>query len=284
MLTIHEDSRLLQNERTVPVEFFSFPGGERHVRIDTDYLPDWAECCTITKNITSSNDIMDVLLLTDAIRRYYEAPFNVRLVCPYFPYARQDRVAMMGEPLSAAVMANLLNSQNYSSVEIWDPHSDVTRALIHNVRFIEAEDFLEGHLSTNGWTPTLVAPDAGAAKRVAKIAMGAGLPYIQAEKKRDVKTGKITETVVHDLDKHEGPYLIVDDICDGGRTFIEISKYIKRLHGYLNRKAPEINLYITHGIFSQGIDVLREHFDSIYVANPFIKIPEDGFVIQVHAS
>jgi ribose-phosphate pyrophosphokinase len=61
-------------------------------------------------------------------------------------------------------------------------------------------------------------------------------------------------------------FLIVDDICDGGRTFIELAKVLRPW------TTGKIYLYVTHGIFSNGLDVFNSLIDGVYTANPFPKV------------
>jgi ribose-phosphate pyrophosphokinase len=63
--------------------------------------------------------------------------------------------------------------------------------------------------------------------------------------------------------------LIVDDICDGGRTFLEIAKILKA------RGASSIELYVTHGIFSNNaIEKLKPYFDKVYCYHTFLEDSE----------
>ncbi len=253
--------------KQIPLKCLQFPGGERHIRFDSVETPDKVSQARIRADLRSSNDLMDLFLLTDAVRREYIGGIDLHLLCPYFPYARQDRVTMPGEPLSVAVMAKLINAQGYASVEIWDAHSDVTTALIENLNHKQPDVTLLEEIGATCPIATIVIPDAGAIKRVSKIAQAARLPFILAEKRRNTVTGEITDTLVHDLHRSEGPYLIIDDICDGGRTFIEIAKAIRvALPG---SPRPTVALYVTHGIFSKGFEELAEHLDFIFTANPF---------------
>ncbi len=248
---------LTVGNRTVPLRSFVFPGGEVQVRIEA---PASAEAAvTIRADIVDSATLMALLLLTDAVRRHYADP-AVDLVCPYLPYARQDRVAFPGEALSAAVACRLLNAQNYRSVEVWDVHSDVSLALLDRVRHRPASDFAAGIVTAND---VVVAPDLGAAKRAGNCARLAGATLVHAEKTRSADTGAITGTVVHGGPVGERDFLIVDDICDGGRTFIELARVLRPL------TRGRIRLYVTHGIFSAGFDTLAAHIDRIHVANPF---------------
>jgi len=90
-----------------------------------------------------------------------------------------------------------------------------------------------------------------------------GVPeVIQAHKVRNLKTGEIIKTEV--LGNVEGKnVLIADDICDGGRTFIELAKVLK------NEGALEVSLFITHGIFSKGLDVFTGLIEHIYTTDSF---------------
>jgi ribose-phosphate pyrophosphokinase len=95
------------------------------------------------------------------------------------------------------------------------------------------------------------------------------MPFIQAEKIRDPNTGAITSTKVN-IEKHVGDknFLIMDDICDGGRTFIELAKVLRPL------TTGKIMLYVTHGIFSAGLEVFLGYIDEIYCANSWLPAQE----------
>ena len=92
----------------------------------------------------------------------------------------------------------------------------------------------------------MVAPDQGAASAPAPARAWPGVPLVHAEKTRDTNTGAITGTLVHSDHIGARNFLIVDDICDGGRTFIELAKVLRPLTD------GQVKLYVTHGIFSQG--------------------------------
>lgn len=251
--------RLSIDGRSVPIRTFLFPGGEVQVRIEDLEANTAPAEIDIHANLTSSDALMALLLLTDAVRRRYNDP-RIRLVCPYLPYARQDRVAYPGEALSAAVAARLLNSQNYASVEVWDAHSDVSLALLDRVRHRPASDFAHAIIGPHD---VIVAPDQGAVKRARACASLAGAPLVLAEKTRSTDTGEITGTVVHSEPIGARDFLIIDDICDGGRTFIELARVLRPL------TTGRVKLYVTHGIFSKGFEPLAPDIDRIYVANPF---------------
>lgn len=103
--------------------------------------------------------------------------------------------------------------------------------------------------------------DAGGYKRVhhfnKSCAKNNLLTVISATKVRDVLTNEITQTAVSEPVKGLR-CLIVDDLIDGGRTFSELAKVLK-LKG-----AITVDLYVTYGIFSYGVDSLKEYLDHIY--------------------
>lgn len=243
------------------VETFIFSGGECQVKIP--YF-DALATTNIIAHLYSSDDIMCLLLAVDAVRRVNPQAI-LELTIPYFPYARQDRVCNEGEALSVRVMANLINSLNCEKVTVVDPHSDVTPALLNRVVTVSMADIITKSeivdlIKDKGLN--LLSPDAGAEKKVRNVAnalstLGITTEVLSATKSRDTKTGNITATQIHG-DVHGKSFIILDDICDGGRTFIELAKVLK------NQDAADIYLYTTHGIFSQGLEVLVPHFKHVY--------------------
>lgn len=122
---------------TTFVDVAKFPGGEVKVNInvgskDAEY---GIESVEVSASLQTSDDIIALLLATDALRRHYPRA-ELDLILPYIPYARQDRPCVNGEALSIAVMANLINSCGFSTVEVIDSHSDVAPALIRNCKII----------------------------------------------------------------------------------------------------------------------------------------------------
>lgn len=255
-----------------------FPGGEVHVRLPSKLRG----CCRceIETSLHNSDDLMALLLVVDAIKQAHSLVL-IYLHISYFPYARQDRVCNAGEALGVRVVADMINSLNCTSVTIDDPHSDVVVSLIRNGKAVQAYHCMSeikelvNLMQMDGLF--LLSPDAGAEKRTLKIAQHFGVEdIIYARKIRDTKTGEIIAT---DVMCHVGgrDILITDDICDGGRTFTELGKVLKM------RGAGDVYLYVTHGIFSKGLDELRKYFTKIYCYNVFDKSLIDGeFLVSVN--
>jgi ribose-phosphate pyrophosphokinase len=262
---------------------FIFNGGEVHVEIPEgmNHLKE----ITVEAFIHNSDDVMTLLMVKDAIDREFVRTVPRFLVMPYIPYARQDRVCNEREAFSIKVFADLINSMNFDLVVVLDPHSDVSPALINNCSIIPIEDVLDRseeliddddfnlhHKLTND-NIILISPDAGAEKKVLKVSQHyGGLQVIYAGKIRDTKTGEIVATKVDWGYSLRGKdVLIVDDICDGGRTFIELAKKLRRF------KPQSINLYVTHGIFSKGYQPLFDaKIKRIFTTDSFPQTKTDG--------
>ena len=263
MLDLHKD-----------FEIFNFPGGEVNVRLK-NFPTDDCFIVTLIARLKNSNDIMSLLLAVDVLKR--ENVFINELIIPYFPYARQDRVCNKGEALSVKVIADLINSLNIPKVTILDPHSDVTPALINNVNIISQVECFTKSMWTFGKSNLeirndyyIICPDAGARKRIDTIAKEVQTDkVIYFNKKRDLLTGNILGIDSEYQNFKNKKCIIIDDICDGGRTFIEIAKYLK------SYDADEIILYITHGIFSKGLECLKEAgIDKIFTTNSYQEIDD----------
>lgn len=268
----------------VPIKFpeigyklFNFNGGETHIKLNTNIYYSNINEVILTHRIRNGNNIMEILIAHDALKLMGVKNFS--LVISYVPYARQDRKCEEGESFSLKVFARLINSMNFNKVYVVDSHSDVAVALIDNCINISNENYI--HLTLNDLKKTnknllLVSPDAGANKKSNKL-MSAFPNYfdsiIKCDKRRDTKTGLIYGIEVFAGDLNKTDCLIVDDICDGGATFINVAKELQ------NHNCGDLYLFVTHGIFSKGFDELNKYYKKIYCTNSFSDI-NDASVIQ----
>lgn len=253
----------------IPHTVFKYPVGEMQVKLNLTYPVD---SLTVWFHFHSNEEIIELMLLADAAKR---AGLRLdMLTMPYVPFGRQDRVTDRGECFSLAVFANLLNSLEFATVLIDDPHSDVSPALIKNVVVRHQWDLLSPFVLSKTRGPFwLVSPDAGALKKTYKLAQTLSTPrlrgVIEASKKRDTATGDITGTHAPDLDitlgSSEETYVMVDDICDGGRTFIELAKSLRA------KGAAKIHLYVTHGFFTKGKQVFDGLIDQVHAFHDYTE-------------
>lgn len=250
---------------TTQVRQWLFPGGEVGVDINrTDTIDVMkVERVYVDARIQNSDDVMALVMTTNALRREFPlAKFMLDL--PYVPYARQDRVCNAGEAFSIQAFADIINMLNYDIVQILDPHSSVTPALIKNCHILTQIDvFANVKDSFREWT--IVAPDAGATKKCEEFAKRVGAAgVITCSKTRNLADGKITGmTVDGPGDMSHLNLFVLDDICDGGRTFIELADMLEK------RSPKKMELAVTHGIFSKGVAAVSSYYDYIYTTDSF---------------
>jgi ribose-phosphate pyrophosphokinase len=265
-----------------------FPDGQQTIDLEG-----WCQLLTSDDNVKISsrlNSFKDLELIICAVHsiRNIEPSREILLYVPYFIGARSDRKFKQGGiNYLKQVICPIINSLNLNRVEVLDPHSDVLEACLNNykkknnhslVKFaleqIDNKDGAQDRIC-------LVSPDAGSYKKIFDVAKEFNIEnIIAANKVRDVRTGNIVKTEIPDL-RHFGPppgyheglkYVIIDDICDGGRTFIELAKVIKE-----RTPNAEIYLVVTHGIFSAGLKPLAEWFKCIYTTNSVVDKEEPNF-------
>lgn len=238
---------------------FTFSGGEPHIKINPDF--DTTQKVTLTHRLNSFNDLGLLCIAVDALRRMDVK--NIDLFIPYFPAARQDRVMIKGEPLSVKVYADIINGMQFEKVFVFDAHSEVTPALVNNCEVIPNHTFIETVVKAIGNEVKLISPDGGALKKIYKVSefLG-GVEVVECSKSRDVKTGRLSGFKVYNDDLQGMDCLIVDDICDGGGTFVGLAEELK------NKNAGKLYLAVSHGIFNKGFAVL-DCFEKIFTTNSF---------------
>lgn len=258
-----------------------FPDGQQQLRFEGLQVglikgyanPNFDYQITIQSRL---NDFKDLELICCAVASLQELGITkIHLATPYFLGSRSDRKFEEGSNnYLKTVICPIINSLNFKSVTVLDPHSDVLEACLNNFRKINNFDLVDNALSYligEGEEDqiVLVSPDAGAYKKIFDVAKEFNInKIVTATKVRDLKTGQILKTEVPNLPvsvkEEEFKYVIVDDICDGGRTFTEIAKAIRT-------QVPNARIYlvVTHGIFSAGFEELEKYFERIYTTNSY---------------
>lgn len=250
--------KLLLNNVEVNVNHKRFPDMATGIEIQGQ-IPLRVEYAFIDARLSgvdSPNDLFfDIAQTVDVVRNINNRA-RIVLHLPYIPYARQDRRMTRNDSFSLKVFAKLLNTLEVDKVIALDTHSDVT-SMIDNLFVVGQERIMGISEVSHALTvdnPLIVAPDIGAVKKIHKVVSALNLaesPVIM-DKEREPSTGVIgNHKIISGADRVEGRNcLIVDDICDGGRTFISAATELKAAG------AASVNLYVTHGIFSQGVTAL----------------------------
>jgi ribose-phosphate pyrophosphokinase len=261
------------DDSDVKFKISKFPDGQQSITldmVDAD-LPNKITV-SITSRLNSFKDLEIIIAANQALREFSYVE-NVKLNVPYFLGARSDRKFETGTcNYLKNVICPIINSQNFSRVTVLDPHSDVLEACLNNYHKHNNHRLVKDaltHIDNKDGAQNricLVSPDAGAYKKIFDVAKEFKIDNIvTATKVRDLKTGKILHTEVPTPEMHNDiKYVIVDDICDGGRTFTEIAKAIKAV-----RPTAKIYLIVTHGIFSAGFGDLNSQFEKIFSTNSY---------------
>lgn len=246
------------------VEPFKFPGGEWHLRLPNNEIPDYAY-------VVNDNDIAkDIILLGLWADWCHSLNCKAVVKMPYLPAARADR----GTPFSGKVYANLINSLDIDEIIVFDPHSDIVPSLINNVKVVNSARVIKNQIfGKSGYTTYtgIICPDEGAKGRATEVAEMANLPVYQAKKVRDFDTGKILDYQPGEVlnAPKDGRYLVVDDICDGGGTF-------KFLAETIEIPRSQLGLWVSHGIFSGNAEQLNNYYGEIYTTDSVTPINDIG--------
>jgi ribose-phosphate pyrophosphokinase len=267
------DLTSLENSN-IKYKISKFPDGQQSITLDKPLITQRLSMVLIKSRLNSFKDLELIITANQCLREF--GIDDVNLYTPYFLGGRSDRKFGEGQTnYLKNVICPIINSQKFNKVVVMDPHSDVLEACLDNFVKIGNFELVEFALDNiNDKNITLVSPDAGAFKKIFDVASKFSIEnIITATKVRDMKTGNILHTDVPGIDQHNDvKYVIVDDICDGGRTFIEIAKTIHNV-----RPTAKIYLVVTHGIFSAGFKSLFEYFEGIYCTNSIDDIDETSF-------
>lgn len=245
------------------VKFLTFPDGQPHAILEDIGDEFMAQ---VICSITTSKVLVHLGLVAEVLNRrqiYWE------LHIPYLLGARYDRVMeddngdlKENDSFDLAFIAKYINEMlDPAIVYLYDVHSDVSTALIKNSRSASNKALVQAYDKEKA---ILIIPDAGAAKKAAKYLKWNPniIDTVNCVKHRD-PDGKVHLKVL-EPEKCKGENcVIIDDICDGGRTFNAIAEQIDPLH---------LTLIVTHGIFSAGMQELDGNFDQIITSNSYPAI------------
>jgi ribose-phosphate pyrophosphokinase len=180
---------------------------------------------------------------------------SMSLVLPYLPGARQDRTNVGGDVLFTAYSVGYdINCRPWRDVIVLDPHSPVIMGHMMNVR---AQEFPLSRVAEKCWQgyTGIISADKGGKDRAEQFAKAMNKPIFYGGKTRDVSNGRLNGFTLEEIPKG-GHFLVVDDICDGGGTFIGLAEKIAEQGGFAD-------LYVSHGLFSKGTRELKKHYKNI---------------------
>ena len=252
------------------VEIKKFPNGECLIKSEDIEIKDDN---VIKIKFENNEDITNLIFIKNYLD---ELNLQSSLVIPYMPYSRMDRTE--GVTLfTLKYMCKIINSLNFKSVTIYEPHSDVCVALLDRVKVINmsakiTEDLIKELNLENLY---LVFPDAGAEKRYLKQISYSKV--LTCSKKRDFKTGRILSLDINgEIPQGEFNAIIVDDLCSKGGTFMLSGEKLKEIG------AKDIYLVVTHcenSIFEGEIlktDVIKK----VYTTDSILNNKHEKLIIR----
>lgn len=244
-------------QSVIPFRHYSYPDSQQQVIIDSQLIG--IDKVFITMSITSFLSVEKLICAVQSLRQR-KKNIEIHLYCPYFLGARSDRRFESGDNhYLRDIICPIINRLKLSSIRLLDPHSYVLPGILNNctVETDQQELFYKWvKKQINDNEIIVIAPDAGAVKRAELF--GADKTIYCAKTRTNNTVSIIVPPVPNDA-----TLVVVDDICDGGRTFIEIAKNIPSTH--TGKKI----LVVTHGIFSQGIGLLYNYFNEIYSTDSY---------------
>lgn len=200
---------------------------------------------TCTTEKSSVNDsLIELILMIDAVKRGSAEKVNV--VIPYYGYGRQDRKAAPREPISAEVIARLIEKAGADRIIAFDLHAGAIEGFFQipvthlSSRPIAAKYFNDNFKAKEEYV--VVSPDEGGVKRASKLAEKLGYPLAFLHKARPGKNESIVVAVVGDVKGKTA--LLYDDMVDTGGTHCNAAEALKK------NGAKQVHAFCTHGVLS----------------------------------
>lgn len=241
------------------------------------------------QSICNFSDLQDLIMKVALLRRHWPGMF-LHVCIPYLLGSRSDRsFEELGIHYMRDVISPIINSLRLDEITLVTPHSTVTESvftatkinvvdmlptLVHSAAYCVSTDYDESNV-------ILVAPDIGAIKRreatektLDSNEQTVSTEFLTFNKSRDVSTGKINgvtviENTVKDYNRKN--FVVVDDLCDGGRTFLEVGKKLQALLKENNAKDSKLSLCVVHSIFSskEVLETLSDIYDVIVTSDSY---------------
>jgi len=240
-----------------------FACGETYVRPDeTVRGKDVYVVQTTTQNV--NEDMMELFIILDALKRSFAR--SIHVIMPYFAYARQDRVALPREPISAKLMADLISSAGADHVITMTLHSDQEQGFFNFPvdNLISYKLLAKYFKKKNIKDLVVVSPDAGGAKDAKKFADELGADLAIIHKSRSPKKHNVSE-VTHVVGDIEGKTCVLfDDMVDTGGSVVNGKEALIK-----NGAKKDIYLIATHPVFSNdaAAKLKKAKFKEVVVTN-----------------
>lgn len=256
------------------VKVSQFSDGEIHINIEESIRGDHVFIVQSTSDPVNDN-LMELLIMIDALRRASAKTINV--VIPYYGYARQDRKARSREPITAKLVANLLEAGGIDRVLTLDLHAAQIQGFF-NIPVdhllgasLLANYFIDNDLAENS---VVVSPDHGGVTRARKLAEFLDAPIAIVDKRRPKANVAEVMNIIGDVEGKR--CILIDDIIDTAGTITLGAQ------GLLDRGATEVYACCTHGVLSgPAIERLDESVIKKIIITDSINQPEEKKIDKI---
>lgn len=188
--------------------------------------------------------IMELLITIDAAKRASAREINV--VIPYYMYSRSDKKDQPRVPITAKLMAQLIEAAGATRVITCDLHNPAIQAYFNNINCdrLTAERLLEKYFDEKKLeNKVIVATDAGSSKKAYKYSTFFGCPIAMLDKRRDGNNDKaIGTTIIGDVKEKNA--IIFDDEIDTAGSMMETVRVLNEFG------AKSVYAACTHGVLS----------------------------------
>lgn len=224
------------------MEISQFSNGETRVWVKEKKIE---KSIVVVQSLSSPTNehLMEFCLICDALRR--GGTTEITAVIPWMGYSKQDKVFRSGEPLSAKVVAQIIQVARPARIITVDLHNKATLGFFDTpIVELSAKPLLLEYFA--GFAGLVVAPDAGAVKASTEFASELGVDVVYMDKKRDLVSGKVE--VIGMSGSVEGrDILMIDDNVFTGSTLLATAKELKKAG------AKTIRVGLTHHLYVSGV-------------------------------
>ena len=248
-------------------EVVRFSDGEININIEESVRG--ADIFVIQSTSSPANEhIMEMLIMVDALKR--ASAKSINLVVPYYGYARQDRKARARDPITAKLVANLIEKSGADRIICMDLHAGQIQGFfdIPLDHLVSMPIFADYYLKKGLQDIVVVAPDHGGVTRTRNLAQRLNVPIAIIDKRRP-KTN--VAEVMNIIGEVEGKTCImIDDIIDTAGTITLASKALKE------KGAKAVYAACTHPVLSgPAIERLQASAIEELIVSDTIALPPE---------
>ena len=187
-------------------------------------------------------NLMELLILTDALKR--SSASSITAVVPYFGYARQDRKAAPRVPITAKLVANMMQTAGIDRVVTMDLHAGQIQGFfdIPVDNLYGTIVFLDYVKNKNLKNPIVASPDVGGVARARTLAKSLDLDMVIVDKRREKANESEVMNIIGDVNGKD--VILIDDMIDTAGTIVKAAEVLKK------NGATSVMAFCTHPVLS----------------------------------